>query len=81
VSGGAARIAGRRIAVRHIVVWRNQLGMSVDAIAEEYDLSPEDVRAALEYYYNHRAAIDADIREEDALVAEVERLASPLVRR
>lgn len=77
--GGRPRIADTRIGVHHIVVWHDQLGMSPDDIASEYDLSLGDVHAALAYYYTHQSEIDADIRAESALVDQMQQLyPSPL---
>jgi uncharacterized protein (DUF433 family) len=61
VLNGRPHIAGRRIAVQHIVVWHERLGMSADEIATNYDLSLGDVYAALSYYFDHRDDIDRDI--------------------
>jgi uncharacterized protein (DUF433 family) len=47
VLGGKPRIAGHRIAVQHVVIWHERMGMSVDEIANEYGLSPADIHAAL----------------------------------
>jgi hypothetical protein len=47
------------------------MGMSIDAIAEKYALSSEDVRAALQYYADHRDAIEESIRAGEAFVAEI----------
>ena len=68
VLGGKPCIAGRRIAVAHIAVWHERLGLSADEIAGEYDLELADVYAALAYYFAHREEIDRSIREgEDAV--------------
>jgi uncharacterized protein (DUF433 family) len=72
-TGGRPRIAGRRITVQQIAVWHERLGMSADEIATEYDLSLGDIYAALAYYHDHRDAIDAAIRADDALIAELRR--------
>lgn len=61
ILSGKPHIAGRRIAVHHIVLWHERLGMSADDIASEYDISLADVYAALTYYFDHRAEIDHDI--------------------
>jgi uncharacterized protein (DUF433 family) len=63
IMGGKPRIAGRRIAVQHIVIWHERMGLSADEIATSYDLSLSDVYAALAYYFDHRAEIDRDISE------------------
>ena len=36
VLGGKPRIAGHRIAVQHVVIWHDRLGMIADEIATEY---------------------------------------------
>lgn len=56
--GGRPRIAGRRIGVSDIVIW---VGAGIQEIARDYDLNPDDIHAALEYYYMHRAEIDMNI--------------------
>jgi len=71
--GGKPRIAGRRITVQNIAIWHERMGMGVDEIASEYDLSLADVYAALAYYFDHREAIDRNILEEEAFVKEYRR--------
>src|SRR5436190_20220999 len=62
--GGKPRIAGTRIKVQHVAVWHERMGMSPDEIVSAYPhLTLADVYAALAYYHDHRAQIDADIRE------------------
>jgi uncharacterized protein (DUF433 family) len=68
IAGGKPRIAGRRITVQDIVIWHDRLGMSVDEIASEYDLTPADIHAALAYYFDHAAEIDRSLREESVFV-------------
>lgn len=50
--GGDARLAGHRIAVYHIVQFR-EAGFEPEEIAEEYDLDVGQVRAALDYAERH----------------------------
>jgi uncharacterized protein (DUF433 family) len=69
IAGGKPRIAGRRITVQNVVVWHEHLGQSADEISAAHDLSLADVHAALAYYFDHRADIDASIREDEAFVA------------
>ncbi len=73
VSDGRPRIAGHRITVQDVAIWHERLGMSADEIAAEYDLSLAEVYAALAYYHEHRPAIDAAIRADEELVAELRR--------
>ena len=70
-AGGKPRIAGRRITVQQIATWHERLGLSPDDIASAYDLTLGDVYAALAYYHDHRPVIDAAMRADDALVAEL----------
>ena len=71
VLGGKPRIAGHRISVQDVAIWHHRMGMSIDDIAEKYALSPEDVRAALQYYVDNRDAIEESIRAGEAFVAEM----------
>jgi uncharacterized protein (DUF433 family) len=61
IAGGKPRIAGHRITVQDVAIWHERLGKSVDEIAAEYELTLADVHAALAYYHDHRAEIDASI--------------------
>ena len=68
VLGGKPCIAGRRIAVEHIGVWHERVGLSADEIASEFDLELADVYAALAYYFAHRAEIDRSIQEGEDFI-------------
>lgn len=74
VAGHKPRIAEHRITVQNIVIWHEQMGLSADEIASEYDLSLSEIYAALAYYYDHRAEIDQSIRDERAFVEELRRM-------
>jgi uncharacterized protein (DUF433 family) len=76
VAGGKPRIAGHRITVQNIALWHETLGKSADEIADEYDLTLADVYAALAYYFDHKAEIDASRADGDAL-AEAMRKSTP----
>jgi uncharacterized protein (DUF433 family) len=80
IAGGKPRIAGRRITVQNIVIWHERLGWSADEIAAEYGLSPADIRAALDYYQEHREVMDRSIQEDEAFVAELRRLEPSILR-
>ena len=72
VCGGKPRIAGHRITVQNIVVWHEQMGMSVAEIARTYPgITPADVHAALVYYHDHREAIQQQMKADEAFVAEM----------
>lgn len=68
IAAGKARIQGHRITVQNIAVWHERMGISVDAIAHEYDLTLAEVYAALSYYFAHRVAIDKTIQESEKRV-------------
>jgi len=70
--GGKPRIRDTRITVRDVVVWHERLGRSADEIVRDYPhLQLADVYAALAYYYDHRARVDAEMAADDALVMEL----------
>ncbi len=72
--GGKPRIDGHRITVKHIVLDHQREGLSPDEIVSAYPrLTLSDVYAALAYYHDHRADIDADIRVDDEHWAELEK--------
>ena len=58
IAGGKLRIAGHRITVEDIVIWHEHQGKSSAQIADEFDLSLPEVRAALAYYRDHRPEIN-----------------------
>lgn len=69
ITGGKPRIAGRRITVEQIAIWHERAGRSADEIAAEFDLTLGDVHAALAYYFDHRAEIDASILRGEEVAA------------
>jgi uncharacterized protein (DUF433 family) len=72
VCGGKPRIAGHRIRVHDIVLSHQRAGMSPDEIVSAFPtITLADVYAALAYYHDHRAEIDADIREADQFDAQL----------
>ena len=72
--GGKPRIAGHRITVKHIVMCHQRAGDSPDEIVSAYpSLTLSDVYAALAYYFDHKAEIDADIKADDEHWAGIER--------
>lgn len=62
VCGGRACIAGHRIRVIDVVLYHEEIGRSPAEIAEMFDgITLSDVYAALAYYHDNRAEIEADI--------------------
>lgn len=69
--GGKPRIAGTRIRVMDVVVWYEQWGWSVDKILEEFpQLTAADIHAALAYYHDNRAEIEAAFEREERFEEE-----------
>ncbi len=81
VAGGHPHVAGRRIKVRDIVFWHEQLGRSADEIGAEFDINLAEVYAALSYYFDHRAEVDAEIADRDTFVADLRQRSSSLLER
>jgi uncharacterized protein (DUF433 family) len=73
VMGGKPRIAGHRISVQDIVIWQDELGHTVEKIAQDYNLSLADVYAALAYYHDHKEEIDKSIKEGEKFVEEMKK--------
>ena len=78
VCGGRPRIDGHRIQVEDIAIWHERMGMSPDQIVSEYpSITLADVHAALAYYYENRARIDADIDTAKKNAEEMKAKAGP----
>jgi len=73
VCGGKPYITGHRITVQDIVIWHERMGLDPDEIATGHGLELGDVYAALAYYHEHRAEIDASIRADEAFITEMRR--------
>ena len=70
--GGHPHILGHRIKVKHVAVWHEQQGMSPAEIVEAYPtIRLAQVHAALAYFYDHRAEIEAEMAEEDKMYEEL----------
>ncbi|MFI5379955.1 MAG: DUF433 domain-containing protein [Tepidisphaerales bacterium] len=76
VCGGKPCISGTCIRVQDIVL-RADAGDSPDEILAAFPhIRLSAIHAALAYYYDHREAIDRQIRESDALVARMQETAA-----
>ena len=71
VLGGKPRLAGHRISIQDVAIWHERMGLSVDEIATDYDLTLAEVYAALAYYFDHREEIDNRIRQGTTMVEEL----------
>jgi uncharacterized protein (DUF433 family) len=63
VRNGRPCLAGTTVEVSVIAVATIVHGQSAEEIAADYDLSLPQVYAALAYYYDHKAEIDATIQD------------------
>jgi uncharacterized protein (DUF433 family) len=71
VRGGRPHIDGRGFAVDFVAELHVDCGWTVRRIAQEYDLTPAEIHAALAYYYDHAEEILCR-REEDRRFLEEE---------
>src|SRR5437016_186089 len=74
ICGGAPRIDGTRITVDWIVGQMIYAGRTLDEMIEDYahiPLTAAQIYAALAYYYDHEAEIDALIEDSVRLLDEV----------
>lgn len=76
ICGGRPRIAGTGVSVRRIVGWDRQGLSPAEIVTQIPHLSLGQVHAALAYYYANRASLDAQIADEEAEMARLEREAS-----
>jgi uncharacterized protein (DUF433 family) len=76
--GGKPCIAGTRIRVWDIYVLHERLGKTPDEILADFpELSLADIFAALSYYFDHQAEIDADMKAADDFVDQLKDLTGP----
>lgn len=65
------RTIHRRVKVKMIVQRHLRAGEPLDAIAAHYDISLADAHAALTYYDDHQAEMDAAIAHAEAVGQQV----------
>ena len=80
VCAGLPTIAGTRVRVIDIVLLHNR-GRSPEEIVDAYEhLTLGQVHAALSYYYDHRAEVDAEFDRDIAWAEEFRRQNPGLVK-
>ncbi len=78
VCGGKPCVAGTRIRVWDIYVSHEVRGMTPDEIVAQYpEISLAEVHAAMAYYWDHREAIDKQIKEADEFVDQLRAVTGP----
>ncbi len=61
---GSPRIAGTRVRVIDVVESYQELGWTLEKIADQYSLDMEQVMDALRYYYRNTKQIREEMRNE-----------------
>ncbi len=52
-----------------MMIWHERLGRSAEEILRDFpQISRAQVDAALEYYYDHRSDVDAQLQEDESTV-------------
>ena len=74
---GDVRLVDSGVAVWAIVGHLMTVRGDADRVAEDYELSPEAVAAALAYYREHKGAIDARLAANAGSAAEPSRVSVP----
>jgi uncharacterized protein (DUF433 family) len=70
--GGKPHVLGHRIKVKHVAIWHEHQGMTPAEIVATYPtITLAQVHAALAYFYDHRAEIEAEMAEEDRICEEL----------
>ncbi len=64
VRNGRPYIMGTSVTVADVAIVKIYHGQDADGIAQSYGLDLSQVYAALAYYYEHKEAMDADIRAQ-----------------
>lgn len=64
VRNGRPYILGTSVTVADVAIVKIYHGQDADGIADWFDLTLPQVYAALAYYYEHKAEMDAQIREQ-----------------
>ena len=71
VRGDTPRIVGTGIKVRFVAELFLQHQWTVEEIAEEFDLTPAQIHAALSYYYDHKDEIDLSPSENERKISSI----------
>jgi uncharacterized protein (DUF433 family) len=64
IRNGRAYILGTTVTVADIALTKHYHGQDADGLADWYGLTLPQVYAALAYYYDHKATIDDQIRNQ-----------------
>jgi uncharacterized protein (DUF433 family) len=70
VRGGRPIIGGTTLRVQDVVTAYLYRHQTPEEVADNYQMSPAQVHAALAYYYEHRNEFDAQIQADDEYIQE-----------
>src|SRR5574340_933446 len=74
IAGGQPVVSGTRIKVIDIAIRYALMGISPDGIIDEYPhLKLEQIHDALSYYYEHKDLFDRRYREDQAILAQLQK--------
>ena len=62
--GGKHRIKGTRIRVIDVIECYQELGWDIEKIAQEFGLTPQQVLAAMKFYYDNRKTVRNELLSE-----------------
>ena len=62
--GGKHRIEGTRIRVIDVVECYQELGWDIEKIVQEFGITPQQVLAAMKFYYDNRKTVRNELLSE-----------------
>ena len=71
IRSGRPYLVGTTVTVADVAIIRLYHGLDAEGIADWYGLSLPQTYAALAYYYDHKASIDASIQARRELAAQM----------
>ena len=78
IRDGVARIGDTRFKVIHLAASHHFMGWGAEELLRQYpDLKPEEVYAALTYFYDHREEMIAKMEEDEREHAEMAKAQRP----
>jgi uncharacterized protein (DUF433 family) len=81
IRDGKPLIAGTGLKVAIIAPMYVRYNVPIDWIAENYDLTPAQIHAAISYYYDHAEELDRFVQEGEELVKRIGIPSSEVIER
>ena len=76
IHAGRPILSGTGVTVRRIAIY-HKMGLGPQEIADRIGLSLAQIYAALSYYHLNQAEVEADLADEEAETARIEKLLEP----